>query len=289
MSSNDPISPNPAAQSQFSPGLYIVATPIGNLRDVTLRALDVLRAADLILAEDTRQSRKLLDAYNINTPLTAYHDHNVAKMLDGVMKKLDEGAVIAQISDAGTPLVSDPGFKLVREAVTRGHSVYPVPGASAPMAALVAAGLPSDRFLFEGFLPSKSSGRRKILTELSGLRSTLIFFESGNRLVDMLSDALDVLGERPAVIARELTKKYEEIRRGQLSELIESASATPAKGEIVVLIGAPAEAAKWDEAAIDAALKERLSELGAKRASAEIAELANWAKRDVYQRALKLK
>lgn len=289
MSLSDSKVPNQAAQSQFSPGLYIVATPIGNLRDITLRALDVLQVADHVLAEDTRQTRKLLTAYNIEADLTAYHDHNVAQALPKVMNWLQEGKVVVQVSDAGTPLVSDPGFKLSRTAIEAGHDVYPVPGASAPMAALVGAGLPSDRFLFAGFLPSKSQARQTILREFSSVKATLIFFESGNRIEKSLIDMMSVLGDRPAVIARELTKKYEEFRRGPFSELIESVKETPPKGEIVVLIAPPEGADKWDEVTVDEALKECLAELGAKRASAQIAEVSGWPKRDLYQRALKLK
>lgn len=288
MTKPDPISLTESTQSQFAPGLYIVATPIGNLRDITLRALDALRAADHILAEDTRQSRKLLDAYDIKGHLTAYHDHNVAKMLPKVIDWLKSGKVIVQISDAGTPLVSDPGYKLVREAINHKFDVFPVPGASAPMAALVAAGLPSDRFMFAGFLPSKTASRRSSLFELAPIKSTLIFFESPNRIVDSLSDMRTVLGDRNAVIARELTKKYEELRRGTLSQLVDSCQQTPPKGEIVVLVAAPSKPELWSPEEVDAALKERLSKIGAKRASTEVAELSGWAKRNVYQRAILL-
>ncbi len=288
MTKRNSISPAKSTQSQTSPGLYIVATPIGNLRDITLRALDVLKSADHILAEDTRQTRKLLEAYDIEGGLIAYHDHNVAKMLPKVMEWLGAGKVIAQVSDAGTPLVSDPGYKLVRAAIEAGHDVFPVPGASAPMAALVAAGLPSDRFFFGGFLPNKSAARRSILIEFLSLKSTLIFFESPNRIVDSLSDMKAVLGDRDAVLARELTKKFEQIRRGSLSDLISSCEEVPPKGEIVVLIGPPAAPQIWSPAEVDAALKQKLPELGAKRASAEIANSSGWAKRNVYQRAILL-
>ncbi len=288
MTNSDSISPTKSTQSQTSPGLYIVATPIGNLRDITLRALDVLKSADHILAEDTRQTRKLLDAYSIEGSLTAYHDHNVAKMLPRVLEWLGEGKVIAQVSDAGTPLVSDPGYKLVRATIEAGHEVFPVPGASAPMAALVAAGLPSDRFLFAGFLPNKSAARRSSLIEFMSLKATLIFFESPNRIVDSLSDMKAVLGDRDAVLARELTKKFEQIRRGSLSQLIASCEEVPPKGEIVVLVGAPAGPQIWAPEEVDAALREKLPELGAKRASSEVAKNSGWAKRNVYQRAILL-
>jgi len=288
MIEHDSISLAESTQSQTSPGLYIVATPIGNLRDITLRALDILKSADHILAEDTRQTRKLLDAYNIKGRLTAYHDHNVAKMLPKVMAWLEEGKTVAQVSDAGTPLVSDPGFKLVRAAVEAEHNVYPIPGASAPMAALVAAGLPSDRFFFAGFLPSKTAARRSALFEFVSLKATLIFFESPNRIIDSLSDMKTVLGDRDAVLARELTKKYEQVRRGPLTELINSCESQPPKGEIVVLVGPPATPEIWSPEDVDKALKEKLPELGAKRASAEVADLSGWAKRNVYQRAILL-
>ncbi|WP_371396723.1 16S rRNA (cytidine(1402)-2'-O)-methyltransferase [Fretibacter rubidus] len=270
-------------------GLYIVATPIGNLRDITLRALDVLRGADLILAEDTRQTRKLLDAYDIKTPLSAYHDHNAAKRVPGVIKELLDGRVIAQVSDAGTPLVSDPGFKLARAAVEAGVDIYPLPGASAVLAGLVASALPSDCFTFAGFLPPKSSARQTALARFKTTPGTLIFFESGGRIKDCLSDALSVLGDRQGAVARELTKRYEETRRGSLSALIDSVTDDPPRGEIVLLIG-PSDAGDiWDEAAVTAGLSDAIPQMGVKRASAHIAELSGWAKRDVYQLALSLK
>lgn len=285
-----PISEFGASQSTkaLEAGLYVVATPIGNLRDITLRALDVLSGADLILAEDTRQTRKLLDAYDIKTPLSAYHDHNAAKRIPALLEKLEGGAVIALVSDAGTPLVSDPGFKLARDAAEAGLKVVPLPGASAVLAALVTAGLPSDVFTFAGFLPAKSSARKTELTKLSTLPGTLIVFESPGRLAASLSDMLEVLGDRPGAIARELTKHYEETRRGLLSELIEGAKAQPPRGEIVVLISAREDSGVWNEAEIDAALIEAAPTQGVGRASAAIAQMSGWKKRDVYQRALTL-
>lgn len=274
---------------QLSVGLYVVATPIGNLRDITLRALDVLRGVDIILAEDTRQTRKLLSAYNIDTPLTAYHDHNAAKRIPGILKMLSDDKRVAQVSDAGTPLVSDPGFKLVRAVSEAGYDVIPLPGASAVLAGLVASALPSDKFMFAGFLPSKSSARKTELETLSRVQATLVFFESGSRLKDCLTDMQNVLGDRTAVIARELTKRYEETRRGTFTQLIETILSDPPRGEIVVLVSPPTGTEQWSEADIDAALKDSLSDMGVKRASAHIAELSGWAKRDVYQRALSLK
>ena len=296
MSSSNPISPVSGAQSfitdnmhkpDISPGLYIVATPIGNLRDITLRALDVLSAADLILAEDTRHTQKLLSAYNIQSRLMSYYDHNAAGRIPDVMDILSSGKIVAQVSDAGTPLVSDPGYRLVQAALEVGHPVVPVPGASAVLTALMSAGMPTDIFTFAGFLPAKSAARRKQLEALKTAPGTLIFFESGHRISDMLSDVLAVAGDRNAVIARELTKTYEEFRRGKLTDLIAGITETPPKGEIVVLIEA-GQPDVWDAERIDAALSEKVSELGVKRASAEISKLSGWAKRDVYQRALDL-
>ena len=270
-------------------GLYVVATPIGHLRDITLRALDTLRAADIILAEDTRQTRKLLDAYDIKTPLSPYHDHNAAKRVPGVIKDLEGGKVIALVSDAGTPLVSDPGFKLVRAAIEAGIDVFPLPGASAVLASLVKSGLPSDRFLFAGFLPPKSGARKTALEELASVKATLIFFETGPRIAACLKDMSRVLGERDVVLTRELTKHYEEARHGRFEKLIDSVTAAPPRGELVLLVGPPKIGDRWSEAEVISALNVQITELGVKRASAEIAALCGWPKRDVYQLALKLK
>ena len=270
-------------------GLYVVATPIGNLRDITLRALDILRAADIILAEDTRQTRKLLDAYDIKTPLSPYHDHNAAKRVPGVIKDLEDGKVIALVSDAGTPLVSDPGFKLVRAAVEASIDVFPLPGASAVLAGLVKSGLPSDRFMFAGFLPPKSGARKTALEEFASVKATLIFFETGPRIAACLKDMSGVLGERDVVLTRELTKRYEEARHGTFDSLIESVKAEPPRGELVLLVGPPKIGDRWSEDEVTSALKVQISELGVKRASAEIAAQCGWPKRDVYQLALKLK
>ncbi len=297
MSDANPISPDSKAQSFIAdklhsdgiePGLYIVATPIGNLRDITLRALDILSAADIILAEDTRHTQKLLSHFGISARLVSYYDHNAAGRIPMVLEALEAGKTVAQVSDAGTPLVSDPGFKLVRAAIEAGHNVFPLPGASSPLAALMAAGLPSDSFTFAGFLPPKSSARKTSLAQYRDIPGTLILFETGRRIGDVLIDIQEVLGDRPAVLARELTKTYEEFRRAKISGLIDSVKTDPPKGEIVLLIGS-GEAVNWSQDQIDAALKSRLSELGVKRASAEVAELSGWAKRDVYQRALELK
>lgn len=285
----EPKSRTDGAQA-LEPGLYIIATPIGNLRDITLRALDTLRDADEILAEDTRVARRLLDAHNIRAKLSPYHDHNGAKRRPEILQKLNDGGAIALVSDAGTPMVSDPGWKLSREALDAGHKVIPVPGASALLAGLVASGLPSDRFMFCGFLPPKSGARRKTAVSLASVPSTLVFYESGPRLTDCLSDLAETLGaSREAAVARELTKLFEETRRGTLSDLATHyAEHGPPKGEIVLLVGPPIEK-EADEETIDAALVEAMKSQSVKQASNEIAEMFGLPKRNVYQRALALK
>ncbi|MDQ0301903.1 16S rRNA (cytidine(1402)-2'-O)-methyltransferase [Ancylobacter polymorphus] len=276
----------PAARPQ--PGLYIVATPIGNLGDVTLRALETLAGADLIACEDTRVTRRLLERYGIETKLVAYHDHNAEQARPRLLARLAEGGVVAQVSDAGTPLVSDPGYKLVAAAIEAGHRVIPLPGASASLAALVAAGLPTDRFFFEGFLPPKSGARRTRISELKTLPATLILYESGPRLPDSLADLADGLGPRPAAVCRELTKTFEEARRGTLDALAAHyVEAGPPKGEIVLVIGPPM-AEESSEADLDAALKAALASLSVKDAAAAVATATGLPRRAVYARALAL-
>ena len=275
--------------SSLEKGLYVVATPIGNLRDITLRALDTLRAADIILAEDTRQSRKLLEAYTIDTPLSPYHDHNAAKRVPGVIKDLKSGKIVALVSDAGTPLVSDPGFKLVRAAVEAGIDVFPLPGASAVLAGLVKSGLPSDKFMFAGFLSPKSGARKTALEEIASVKATLIFFETGPRIAACLEDMSEILGPRDVALTRELTKRYEEARYGSFEDLIVSVKADIPRGELVVLVGPPKSGDRWSEDEVIAALNVQIPELGVKRASAEIAAQCSWPKRDVYKLALTLK
>ena len=270
-------------------GLYLVATPIGNLRDITLRALDVLAGADHILCEDTRQSRKLMQAYGLSGKLSAYHDHNAARRVESIVAQLEEGAAIALVSDAGTPIVSDPGHKLARAAIDAGIDVFAVPGASSVLAALVSSGLPSDKFCFAGFLPAKPGARQSALTALRAVPATLIFFESAGRLVASLKDMKTTLGDRQACIARELTKKYEEIFRGSIDDLLQRLGDTKLKGEIVVLVEPSQQSEVWEQGAVDAALRDRVPQSGVKTASAEIADLSGWSKRDVYSRALTLK
>ena len=267
----------------------MVATPIGNLRDITLRALDVLQAADRVLAEDTRVTGKLLAAHDISAPLSAYHDHNAAKRAPGIIRRMQkDGEIVALVSDAGTPLVSDPGYKLVRAAVEAGVSVFPVPGPSAVMAALVKSGLPSDRFHFAGFLPPRTAARQRAIAALKGVPATLILFETGVRSEAALRDLAAGLGERDAVLTRELTKTYEEARRGTLSELADGARDDPPRGEIVLVIGPP-EAARWDGDVARDALREALKSQKLKAACAEVAEVSGWSKRELYALGLSLK
>ena len=279
-----------AEAQPLAPGLHIVATPIGNLRDISFRALATLAAADAILAEDTRTSKTLLAHYGISTPLLPYHEHNAAQMRPKVLAKLREGGKLALISDAGTPLVSDPGYKLVAELVAEGLPVTGIPGPSAVLAALVLAGLPTDRFFFEGFLPPKSGGRRTRLTELAAIPGTLVFFESPRRLAEMLADAAAVLGARPGAVARELTKFYETVRRGTLPELAAHYdSEEEARGEIVVIIGPPgaADLVTSDEA-IDERLRTAMASVSLKEAVAQVAAETGQPRRKVYARALEL-
>ena len=273
------------------PGLHIVATPIGNLRDITLRALDTLQSVDEVLAEDTRIARKLFDAHAIKTKLTPYHDHNGASRRPELIERLQSGAKIALISDAGTPLVSDPGWKLVHEAAAAGVRIVPLPGASAMLAGLVTSALPSDRFMFCGFLPPKSGARKKAIRALKDVPATLIFYESGPRLIACLADLCEELGAtRDAAVARELTKLFEETRRGTLSELAAhyEEHGKP-KGEIVVLVGPPSAQIAPSEETLKAALLIALETQPTKAAANDIAAKYNLPKRDVYQLALDLK
>jgi len=271
-------------------GLHIVATPIGNLRDITLRALDVLAAADLIACEDTRITRRLLDHYHITTALTPYHEHNAATARPKLLARLAEGAALALVSDAGTPLVSDPGFKLVRAAREAGHPVTALPGPSAALAALAVCGLPTDRFFFEGFLPPRSMPRRTRIAELKHLPATLVLFESGVRVADCLGDLAEGLGARAAAICRELTKLHEEVRRGSLDELAAHyAGDAETRGEFVLVIAPPESSANATAPAdLDALLREALGRLSVKEAVAEIASVTGLPRREVYQRALAL-
>jgi 16S rRNA (cytidine1402-2'-O)-methyltransferase len=274
----------------LSPGLYLVATPIGNLGDVTLRGLAALAASDIVACEDTRVTGVLTRRFGIEAKLLAYHDHNAAKQRPKLLAALAEGKSVALVSDAGTPLVSDPGFRLAAEAREAGHAVTALPGASAVLAALVSSGLPTDAFLFAGFLPPKEVGRRKRLGELASVPATLVFFESPQRLAASLADMAAMLGGgRDAAVARELTKAFETVRRGTLTILADTfANEGPPKGEIVVVVGAPLpkEASAEDT---DALLTSLLTEKSVGEAAAEAAAATGLSRRILYQRALDLK
>ena len=274
----------------LAPGLYVVSTPIGNLRDVTLRALDILASADVVCAEDTRVAGKLLSAFGVSARLRPYHDHNGAQARPGLLTELEKGARVALISDAGTPLISDPGYKLVREAAERGINVFAIPGASAPLTALASSGLPTDRFMFAGFPPPKSAARKRFLADMKSVQATLVFFEGPSRLAASLADMAEVLGARDAAIARELTKKFEETRRGKLADLAAHyAREGPPRGEIVVLVGPPSGETETDPEALDAAILAADDTRPLKAIAAEIAEKFGLKRRDVYERALQLR
>lgn len=274
--------------ANLAPGLYVVSTPIGNLGDITLRALAILANADAILCEDTRHSRTLLAHYGIGTTTRPYHEHNAAKERPRVLADLAAGRRIAVISDAGTPLISDPGWKLVREALDAGYRVEALPGASATLTALAIAGLPTDAFLFAGFLPPKTAGRRNRIAELAAVPATLVFFESPSRVAEALRDLEAVLGPRPAALARELTKLHEEVRRGPLGELAASVENQPVKGEIVILVGPPVAGDVSDEA-ISERLAEALTELSLRDAAKAVADTLGVPKSRVYDLGLKLR
>lgn len=278
------------AAPPLAPGLYLVATPIGNLRDVSLRALEILAAADVIACEDTRVTRKLLSHYGIATPLTPYHDHNAATARPKLIARLAEGARVALVSDAGTPLVSDPGYRLVRAAQAAGHPVTAAPGASAVLAALSLAGLPTDRFFFEGFLPAKEVARRARIAALARIPATLVLFETGPRLAAALADLAAGLGDREAAICRELTKLHEEVRRGSLDELARAYRELPEpRGEIVIVTAPPPEQQPAGAEEVDALLRNALERLSVKDAVDEVAGVSGQPRRDVYRRALALK
>ncbi|MEM7694574.1 MAG: 16S rRNA (cytidine(1402)-2'-O)-methyltransferase [Pseudomonadota bacterium] len=268
-----------------APGLHVVATPIGNLGDVTLRALKTLAGADAVAAEDTRHTGRMLAAYSITATLIRYDEHGAADQRPKILERLENGQSVALVSDAGTPLISDPGYRLVREARDSGALVHAVPGASAAIAALSVSGLPSDAFHFAGFLPAKAAGRRTALEALSGIKATLVLYEAPHRLSAMLADAAAVLGDREAAVARELTKRFETVARGRLSALAEAFESV--KGEIVVLVAPPSGLAPIAD--VDAALRDALASMGASQAAAMVAEATGVPRKTLYRRALSLK
>lgn len=278
-----------ATMRRLEPGLHFVATPIGSARDITLRALDVLREAEVIAAEDTRTLRHLMEIHAIplgDRPLIAYHDHNGERVRPRLLRALAEGKSLAYASEAGTPLVADPGFQLARAAIGAGHAVRSAPGPSAAIAALTVAGLPSDRFLFAGFPPT-GAARRAWLAELAPVRATLILYESPKRVAGLLSDLVLALGDRQAVVCRELTKKFEEISRGRLADLAAGFAGREVKGEIVVLVDRGAEAAP-DADSVEETMRKALATMRVKEAAQAVAEACGLSRRDAYQLALRL-
>ncbi len=271
-----------------TPGLYLVATPIGNLGDISLRALELLAGADVIACEDTRVTRRLTERYGITTTLTPYHEHNAAEARPKLLTRLAAGQAVALVSDAGTPLISDPGYKLALEARDAGHKVTALPGASALLTALSVAGLPTDRFLFEGFLPPKQVARQKRIATLAAVPATLVFYESGPRLAATLADLASGLGARVAAVCRELTKLHEEVRRGDLATLAHDyAHGAETRGEIVIVVAPPVDEGSNDSD-VDALLRRALARVSMKDAVAEVALATGRPRREVYQRALEL-
>jgi 16S rRNA (cytidine1402-2'-O)-methyltransferase len=271
------------------PGLHLVATPIGNLGDITLRALETLAGVDIIACEDTRITRRLTERYAIAALLKPYHEHNAALARPKILEKLAQGASVALVSDAGTPLISDPGFKLVREVCTAGFSVIALPGPSSVLSALSVAALPTDRFFFEGFLPPKQTARRARLAELARIEATLVMFESGNRVQDTLADLAGIMGRRDAAICREMTKLHEEVRRASVCELAKAAGTLETRGEFVLVIGPPAAGAQLMTGdALDDLLRNRLKRDSVKDAVAHAVELSGRPRREIYARALEL-
>ena len=271
------------------PGLHLVATPIGNLGDITLRALETLAGVDIIACEDTRITRRLTERYAIAGLLKPYHEHNAAQARPKILEQLAQGCSIALVSDAGTPLISDPGFKLVREVCAAGHSVTALPGPSSVLAALSVAALPTDRFFFEGFLPPREAARRTRLAELSRIDATLVMFESGSRVQATLADLADVMGARDAAICREMTKLHADIRRSPIAELARTADALETRGEFVLVIGPPAADAQiMAKDQLDDLLRRQLADHSVKDAVAHAVELSGRPRREIYARALEL-
>lgn len=282
-------SPGRENAQNLAAGLYLVATPIGNARDITLRALDVLKASDVVAAEDTRVTAKLFAIHGLSKPMIAYNDHNAARERPRLLARLRSGERVALVSDAGTPLISDPGYKLVREALAEGQPVHVIPGPSAAVTGLILAGLPTDRFLFAGFLPAKSGARRQALDDLGAVPATLIFYESPHRLQETLTDMKEVFGNREAAVARELTKLHEEVRRGDLASLAAMYATEPLpKGEITLVIAPPAQAGP-DFAKAEGLLTRLLPHMRVSEATDAVSEALDVPHRAIYERALAMK
>ncbi len=277
-------------EEPLAPGLYFVATPLGHARDITLRALDILANADVLAAEDTRRLRHLMVIHAVplrDRRVVAYHDHNGPAVRPRLLAALADGKSVAYVSDAGSPLVADPGFVLAREAIAAGHAVHSAPGPAAVIAALTVSGLPSDRFSFAGFPPHGKGAKARFLADLAEAPGTLILYESPNRISETLSIAAETLGaNRPAALARELTKKFEEVRRSTLAELAESCRSDPPRGEIVLLIGEGVHDASAED--VDAALREAMARTRLKDAAREVADRFGLSRRDLYQRGLQI-
>ena len=275
----------------MKPGLHVVATPIGHLGDLSPRALAALAEADLLVCEDTRVTGKLLKVNGVERSMHAYHEHNAARMRPRILNHLAKGESVALASDAGTPLVSDPGYKLVRDVIEAGHEVFAVPGPSAALSALVVSGLPTDRFLFGGFLPSKSGARKRAIQDLAAVPTTLIWFEAPQRLAVALQDLAGCLGPRPAAVARELTKHYEEVKRGTLDELADLyAGSTQPQGEIVIVVGPPLDSETvLSDDEVDDALTKALESMSPSSAAASVAAATGRSKRELYKRAINLR
>jgi 16S rRNA (cytidine1402-2'-O)-methyltransferase len=271
----------------LAPGLYVVATPIGNLGDMTIRALATLAAAEIVLCEDTRTSGKLMERFAIKTRLWSYHEHNAQKVRPEILERLKQGGTIALISDAGMPLVSDPGYRLVKEAAELGIPVTACPGASAVLTGLALSGLPTDRFLFAGFVPQKQGERKKLFTEFAKLKATLIFFESPHRIVETLHDLATTLPGRHVAVTRELTKLHEEVLRGRAEEIAAQLEERAAvKGEITLLVGPPEDEEEVSETELETAITQTLAEMPASKAASELAKRFNLNRSDIYQRIL---
>lgn len=276
----------------LAPGLYLIATPIGNLGDISQRALQTLAACDVIACEDSRATARLLQHYGLHVPCIAYHEHSSPAVREAILQRLTEGQRVGLVSDAGTPLISDPGFKLVRGAIALGVHVSALPGPAAPLMALILSGLPSDRFFFQGFLPPRGAARRSLLASLAGIEATLIFFESARRLPQCLQDMAQMLGDRPAAVARELTKLFEEVRRDTLPNLRDYyLAAGPPKGEVVIVVGSKLDSnsdAVNHELELDNRLRDALASFSLKEAVAQVAALTGLPRKQVYARALSL-